>query len=233
MAELQLVQLLPLLDLLLLSNKPAQRQLPHTLQLLNMLLRRLPLQLLQPKVRLVQVSSAKWPVRQRTYLRSRVSILSCELTIDSGVAVGSSIGHAIGGFFGGGSSAPAEPQQQDQSVAAQGQAQNNNNWGARSCEADAKQFTKCLDDNQGNMQICSWYLEQLVSHLVLFAVRSGMNVANHPVLLESLPICRKPVLARVKPHIWRCKIAFQVQHCIGTPKRQFMSSIKCMKHATL
>ncbi|RDW63836.1 hypothetical protein BP5796_10338 [Coleophoma crateriformis] len=79
----------------------------------------------------------------------------------AGVAVGSSIGHAIGGFFGGGSSAPAESQQQNQAVATQGQAQDNNSWGARSCEADAKQFTKCLDDNQGNMQICSWYLEQL------------------------------------------------------------------------
>jgi len=78
----------------------------------------------------------------------------------AGVAVGSSIGHAIGGFFGGGSSQPAE-QQQD-SVAAQGQEQaQNNSWGPRSCEVDAKQFTKCLDDHQGNMQICSWYLEQL------------------------------------------------------------------------
>ena len=67
----------------------------------------------------------------------------------AGVAVGSSIGHAIGGFFGGGS-APAEQQQpQDK--------------GARNCDVDAKQFTKCLDENQGNMQICSWYLEQLVS----------------------------------------------------------------------
>ena len=81
----------------------------------------------------------------------------------SGVAVGSSIGHAIGGFFGGGSSAPAEQQQDNGAVAAQNNQAQQNNWGARSCEADAKQFTKCLDDNQGNMQICSWYLEQLVS----------------------------------------------------------------------
>ncbi|KUJ07283.1 uncharacterized protein LY89DRAFT_702421 [Mollisia scopiformis] len=79
----------------------------------------------------------------------------------AGVAVGSSIGHAIGGFFGGGSSAPAEQAPQDNSVAAQGNQAQNNNWGARSCDADAKQFTKCMDDNQGNMQICSWYLEQL------------------------------------------------------------------------
>lgn len=78
----------------------------------------------------------------------------------AGVAVGSSIGHAIGGFFGGGSSQPAE--QDSGAVASQGQqADSPNSWGPRSCEVDAKQFTKCLDENQGNMQICSWYLEQL------------------------------------------------------------------------
>jgi len=78
----------------------------------------------------------------------------------AGVAVGSSIGHAIGGFFGGGSSQSAVEPQQDNGVAATGN-QQNNTWGPRSCEVDAKQFTKCLDENQGNMQICSWYLEQL------------------------------------------------------------------------
>jgi hypothetical protein len=84
--------------------------------------------------------------------------------MNRGVAVGSSIGHAIGGFFGGGSSAPAaEAPAQDNGVAAQGTQANNSSWGARSCEVDAKQFTKCMDDNQGNMQICNWYLEQLVS----------------------------------------------------------------------
>jgi hypothetical protein len=77
------------------------------------------------------------------------------------VAVGSSIGHAIGGLFSGGSSAPVE--QSSGAVATQAQDQSaSNNWGPRSCEADAKQFTKCLDENQGNMQICGWYLEQLV-----------------------------------------------------------------------
>jgi hypothetical protein len=88
-----------------------------------------------------------------------------ELMENSGVAVGSSIGHAIDGFFGGGSSAPAEQApQQDNGVAAQGNQQAQQNWGARSCETDAKSFTQCLDQNQGNMQICGWYLEQLVSH---------------------------------------------------------------------
>ncbi|KAH8802783.1 CHCH domain protein [Xylogone sp. PMI_703] len=78
----------------------------------------------------------------------------------AGVAVGSSIGHAIGGLFSGGSSQPVE--QSSNSVAAQSSQQSQaTSWGPRSCDADAKQFTKCLDENQGNMQICGWYLEQL------------------------------------------------------------------------
>jgi coiled-coil-helix-coiled-coil-helix domain-containing protein 2 len=77
-----------------------------------------------------------------------------------GVAVGSSIGHAIGGFFGGGSNAASE--QQQSAAATQGQEQARDSWGPKSCEVDAKQFTKCLDENQGNMQICGWYLDQLV-----------------------------------------------------------------------
>ncbi|KAL8772040.1 MAG: hypothetical protein Q9209_002706 [Squamulea sp. 1 TL-2023] len=82
----------------------------------------------------------------------------------AGVAVGSSIGHAIGGFFGGGSSsAAAESQQADNGMAAQANdsGYQNDSWGARSCETDAKNFTKCLDENGGNMQICGWYLDQL------------------------------------------------------------------------
>jgi hypothetical protein len=76
----------------------------------------------------------------------------------AGVAVGSSIGHAIGGFFSGGSSEPAPaPQQQVQTSA-----QQDNQWGAAgNCQGAAQTFTKCLDENDGNMQICNWYLEQL------------------------------------------------------------------------
>ncbi|KAI4210271.1 MAG: hypothetical protein LQ351_006870 [Letrouitia transgressa] len=82
----------------------------------------------------------------------------------AGVAVGSSIGHAIGGLFGGGSSSvPAESQQGDSSVVSSTNAvsSQSNDWGSRSCETDAKSFTKCLDENAGNMQICGWYLDQL------------------------------------------------------------------------
>ncbi len=73
---------------------------------------------------------------------------------NSGVAIGSSVGHAIGGFFGGGSS-EAAPQQVQAQAPAQDQYNNNN------CAGATQAFTKCIDDNQGNMQICNWYLEQL------------------------------------------------------------------------
>ena len=29
------------------------------------------------------------------------------------------------------------------------------------CAADIKSFTDCMNQNQGNMTICGWYLEQL------------------------------------------------------------------------
>ncbi|KAG5915755.1 hypothetical protein E4U53_004422 [Claviceps sorghi] len=72
----------------------------------------------------------------------------------AGVAIGSSIGNAIGGLFSGGSSEAAQPVQA-QAAQPQQQQQSNN------CQGAAQQFTKCLDDNGGNMQICNWYLEQL------------------------------------------------------------------------
>lgn len=29
------------------------------------------------------------------------------------------------------------------------------------CATDVKNFTRCMDENQGNMSICGWYMEQL------------------------------------------------------------------------
>ena len=87
---------------------------------------------------------------------------------NSGVAVGSSIGHAIGGFFGGGSSQAAEAVPADSSLSSEHyQGQSNTNTNGRSCETDAKAFTKCLDENKGDyqMSVCGWYLDQLVSGL--------------------------------------------------------------------
>ncbi|MCJ1396782.1 hypothetical protein MMC18_009674 [Xylographa bjoerkii] len=85
----------------------------------------------------------------------------------AGVAVGSSIGHALGGFFGGSGQANVESQAADGMVASQGQGETyqSTSYG-KNCEADARSFTKCLDENKGNdhqMSICGWYLEQLVS----------------------------------------------------------------------
>ena len=108
---------------------------------------------------------------------------------DSGVAVGSSIGHAIGGMFGGSSSQPTEQQQADTSVAAQdGQfASTAGGYGARSCDTDASAFTKCMDEYKGNMQICSWYLEQLVS---CDDFLSKLSELEADLLLESVPTGR-------------------------------------------
>jgi coiled-coil-helix-coiled-coil-helix domain-containing protein 2 len=90
------------------------------------------------------------------------------------VAVGSSIGHAIGGFFGGGSSAQ-EQQQPQQSADAYAQPMDNGLYNSQNqtasggysgaqdqpCAADVQTFTRCMDQNQGNLSICGWYLEQL------------------------------------------------------------------------
>ncbi|KAB5562900.1 hypothetical protein GE09DRAFT_763580 [Coniochaeta sp. 2T2.1] len=76
----------------------------------------------------------------------------------AGVAIGSTIGHAVSGLFGG-SSAASEPLPADQVQANSGNAQNQT-WG-NNCAGATQQFTKCMDEQGGNMQICGWYLEQL------------------------------------------------------------------------
>ncbi|KAG8897237.1 hypothetical protein FRB99_008347 [Tulasnella sp. 403] len=69
------------------------------------------------------------------------------------VAVGSTIGHGLSNMlFGGGSReaaapAPEPPVQQAQTSF------------VRSCDFQAKEFTKCLET--GDVNSCSWYLEQL------------------------------------------------------------------------
>ncbi|PSN70329.1 hypothetical protein BS50DRAFT_571592 [Corynespora cassiicola Philippines] len=79
----------------------------------------------------------------------------------AGVAVGSSIGHAIGGFFsGGGSSAPAESSPQNTDFAQQHQ-QVATQSSSGACQAQIGDFRKCMDDNQGSLNICGWYLDQL------------------------------------------------------------------------
>lgn len=108
----------------------------------------------------------------------------------SGVAVGSSIGHAIGGFFGGGSSqAAADGQQSDSALATQATEGNyQSNGVSRSCEPDAKAFTRCLDENKGEyqMSVCGWYLEQLVSLCALYSRHSRLKANGESRKLASL-----------------------------------------------
>lgn len=77
----------------------------------------------------------------------------------SGVAIGSSVGHALGGFFGGGSSEAAAPQ--ESSMQAQSASQDQSWGGNNNCQSATQQFTTCMDEQAGNMSICNWYLEQL------------------------------------------------------------------------
>ena len=62
-------------------------------------------------------------------------------------------------FGGSSSSAPAEAAPQQQQVAAYQQQQTQEQ--SKHCDADARSFTRCLEDNNGNMQICDYYLQQL------------------------------------------------------------------------
>jgi hypothetical protein len=77
------------------------------------------------------------------------------------VAVGSSIGHAVGGWFGGGSSAAPAEQSPQNTEFAQQHAQVNTSTQGGVCAADVNNFRKCMDDNQGSLTICGWYLDQL------------------------------------------------------------------------
>ena len=81
----------------------------------------------------------------------------------AGVAVGSAVGHTLGaglsGMFGGSSSAAPEQHQQQQVAPVDSHAYNQNQM--RACDMDARNFTRCLDENNGNFQICDFYLQQL------------------------------------------------------------------------
>ncbi|KAJ3312749.1 hypothetical protein HDV04_002713 [Boothiomyces sp. JEL0838] len=74
----------------------------------------------------------------------------------AGVAVGSTVGHVIGGgissLFGGGNSQPQTVQQPAAPVQQQ--------VGA-ACEPDNKAFMRCLDANQNNISACQFYLDML------------------------------------------------------------------------
>lgn len=75
----------------------------------------------------------------------------------AGVGIGHVIGHGLTGMFGGGSSTPAATD----AAAAPAAADTNSNTRMGACDADAKAFTRCMDDYKGDMTVCSWYLDQL------------------------------------------------------------------------
>lgn len=84
----------------------------------------------------------------------------------AGVAVGSAVGHTIGAGISGlfGNSSSNTPSETQQAVAPAPVSPQNTTYTSESnkaCEVDARNFTRCLDENNGNMQICDWYLQQL------------------------------------------------------------------------
>ena len=98
-----------------------------------------------------------------------------------------------GGFFGGGSSAPAEAAPQ-QSAAASSEYQ-----APKVCENDINSFKQCMDQNEGSLTICGWYLEQLVRLSPTPKTSSGRGRMMRKDLFtdaftESLPAGRRPLL---------------------------------------
>ena len=63
----------------------------------------------------------------------------------------------VGGMFGGGSSAPA----QEQAPIDNGNYQTSQYQAPKACETDVTNFRRCMDENQGSLTICGWYLDQL------------------------------------------------------------------------
>ncbi|KAK5114655.1 hypothetical protein LTR62_002228 [Meristemomyces frigidus] len=89
----------------------------------------------------------------------------------AGAVVGSSIGHAIGGLFGGSSSQPEaapldSPSNTNMEQGQYGALNQSSGFAAEQsqvCGFEAGSFRKCMDENKGDMTICSWYLDQLKS----------------------------------------------------------------------
>ncbi|KAK0254941.1 hypothetical protein LTR91_003919 [Friedmanniomyces endolithicus] len=83
----------------------------------------------------------------------------------AGAVVGTSIGHALGGFFGGSSQQEAAPAADSNQPLAQ---TNDGSYAVNSayappqgCADDVKNFRGCMDENRGDLTICGWYLDQL------------------------------------------------------------------------
>ncbi|TID13562.1 hypothetical protein CANINC_004920 [Pichia inconspicua] len=85
-------------------------------------------------------------------------------TTAAGVAVGSAVGHTLGAgitsiFSGSSNDAPAQQQQQQQVPVAQSQYTTQEQTSP--CDTDARNFTRCIEESNGNYQSCDFYLQQL------------------------------------------------------------------------
>ncbi|ODQ68302.1 hypothetical protein NADFUDRAFT_10555, partial [Nadsonia fulvescens var. elongata DSM 6958] len=83
-----------------------------------------------------------------------------------GVAIGSTIGNVVGNgisslFSSSPEPAAAAPAAAVAATAPVMAANGQDQYGARNCDFDARSFTRCMDENNGNMQTCDWYLQQL------------------------------------------------------------------------
>ncbi|PNS19588.1 Mitochondrial intermembrane space cysteine motif-containing protein MIX17 [Sphaceloma murrayae] len=106
-------------------------------------------------------TAAHPPAQQQAPAQQGSGLFGQMASTAAGVAVGSSIGHAIGGFFGGGSSAPAA-EQQSQLPAENTYNSTGTQYSAQgACANDVTNFRRCMDENQGSLTICGWYLDQL------------------------------------------------------------------------
>ena len=74
----------------------------------------------------------------------------------------------MGGLFGG--SSATEPAQTNATAAQSDMAQS-----AGPCQMDIQNFRQCMDENQGSLNICGWYLDQLVSVLYLFLISADLR----------------------------------------------------------
>ena len=69
----------------------------------------------------------------------------------------------MGGWFGGGSSSqPTAPADQPVAQQQDGQYAMNSSYNApKVCESQVNGFKTCMDQNEGSLTICGWYLDQL------------------------------------------------------------------------
>ncbi|KIP07305.1 hypothetical protein PHLGIDRAFT_30085 [Phlebiopsis gigantea 11061_1 CR5-6] len=96
------------------------------------------------------------PAPPQAQAGSQPGLLTQMAATAGSVAVGSTIGHGISNMLFGSSSHAPEPAPAAQAPPVQQQSYQSQGL---SCEAQAKEFTKCLD--KADLPSCTWYLEQL------------------------------------------------------------------------